>query len=261
MAHEILSEKRGAALIVTFNRPDHANAINIDMATQLFNLLKPATVDRAIRAVLLKGAGGNFMDGIDMNTYAGDPNMALEKANQFIQPYHSAIREVQVMDKPVLAMANGITAGAGLSFMLASDMVIAGRSAKFNCKFTSYAMTPDGGASLMLPRKVGATKAAELLMLSEDFSAADAERLNLVNKVVDDAKLEEEAFALLDRLANGPTRAYAGIKRLVAKAFEEDFNAQLALEHTNWGASVRGFDFREAIKAFFAKRPAKFTGS
>jgi 2-(1,2-epoxy-1,2-dihydrophenyl)acetyl-CoA isomerase len=178
-----------------------------------------------------------------------------------MQPYHSAIRELLAMDKPVIAACTGLTAGPGMSLMLACDLVLAAKSAVFNCKFTSYGMTPDGGASFLLARKVGMMKANELLMLSETFGAADAERWNLVNKVVDDAKLKDEALAWIDRLANGPTRAYGGVKRLVAKSLEQDVNTQLSLEHTYWGASARSFDFREAVKAHFAKRPAKFTGT
>jgi len=261
MANEILSERRGAAFIVTFNRPDQANALTSDMATQLFNLLKPVTTDHSVRTVLLKGAGGNFMDGIDMMLYAGDYNTALERANQMFQPYHGAIRELLVMDKPVIAAVDGIAAGAGLSFMLAADFVLAATDAKLNTKFTSFGATPDGASSALLVRKAGANRAFELLSLSENFSAAEGEKWNLVNRVVEGGKLQEEALAWTERFASGPTRAYAGVKKLVIKAFEQDTNTQIGLEHNYWGQSVKGFDFREAVRAHFAKRPAKFTGA
>jgi 2-(1,2-epoxy-1,2-dihydrophenyl)acetyl-CoA isomerase len=261
MASEITSEKRGAALILSFNRPARANAFTSEMAAQLFNALKPAATDRTIRAVMLKGAGGTFMDGLDMELFAGDFTGALERVNEMFQPYHSAIRELLTMEKPVLAAIDGVAAGPGLSFVLASDLVLASRRATFNCKFSSYGLTPDGGCSAMLARKAGMMKANELLMLSENFSAADAARWNLVNAVVDDGKLQDEALAWLDRLAARPTRAYGGIKRLVMKAFEQDINAQISLEHAFWGASARSFDFREAVRAQAAKRPAKFTGT
>ena len=145
--------------------------------------------------------------------------------------------------------------------MLACDLVLAARSTKFNCKFTSYAMTPDGGASFFLTRKVGAAKANELLMLSETFGAEEAGRWNLINSVVDDDKLQDEALNWIDRLSTGPTRAFGGVKKLVLKAFEQDLNAHLGLEHTYWGASSRTFDFREAVKAYFAKRDTKYSGA
>ena len=255
MAHEILTEVRGGAFIVTFNRGTYNNALNVDMANMLFMALKQVTTDRGIRAVLLRGQGGNFMDGLDLNIYATDFGKGVERHNELMLPYHSAIRELNTMDKPVLAAVSGKVTGPGLSFMLASDLVLAGQSAVFNAGFTSYAMTPDGSASFFLPRKVGAAKAMEILMLSEDFDAATAEKLHLVNGVVEDAKLEEEALQWIDRLANGPTKAFAGIRRLVASAFEQDINHHMALEHAHWGASTRTFDFREAVKARFAKRP------
>ena len=98
-------------------------------------------------------------------------------------------------------------------------------------------------------------------MLSDDFTATEAQQWNLVNTVVDDDKLQAEALAWLDKLATGPTRAFAGVKRLVQKAFEQDLNAQLSLEHAHWGASSRSFDFREAVKAAAEKRPPKFSGA
>jgi len=261
MANEILSETRGQSLIVTFNRPDRGNAMNFDLATQLFTTLKNAVTDRGIRAVLLCGQGGNFMDGLDLQMYAGDTNLGVERANQLMQPYHSAIRELQAMEKPVLAAVEGSVAGPGMSFMLACDLVLAARSTKFNCRFTSYAMSPDGGASFFLTRKVGAAKANELLMLSETFGAEEAERLNLVNRTVDDGKLQDESLSWLDRLANGPTRAIGGTKVLVGKAFEQNLNTHLSLEHTYWGTCSRSFDFKEAIKAVTAKREPKYSGA
>jgi len=261
MAHDILTEIRGGAMIVTFNRPVHGNALNTEMANQLFNTLKLVTTDRAIRAVMLRGSGGNFMDGLDMTIYAGDVAKGIERHNELMLPYHSAIRELHVMEKPVLAMVTGKVTGPGLSFMLASDVVLAGQSVEFNAGFTSYAITPDGAASFFLTRKVGAAKATEILMLSENFDATTAERLNLVNGVVDDTKLQDEALHWIDRLADGPTKAFAGVKRLVSNAFHTEINSHMALEHAYWGSSTRTFDFREAVKARIAKRPVKYSGA
>jgi 2-(1,2-epoxy-1,2-dihydrophenyl)acetyl-CoA isomerase len=261
MTTEVKLERHGQALIVTFSRPGHANALTGEMAQQLFNALKPATTDHGIRAVLLKGEGGHFMNDLEMSTYAQDMAGATERTNQMFQPYNSAIRELQVMEKPVVAAVEGIVSGVGLSIALACDLVIAARNAQFSTGFAGHAMTPHGGASFFLTRKAGAARAFELLALNETFSAEDALRFNLVNAVVDDDKLQTEAIALIDRLLAGPTKAYGGIKRLVAKAFEQDINTQLSLEHTFWGGSVRSFDFREAIKAMAAKRPPKYTGT
>ena len=261
MANEIISEMRNGALIITFNCADQATSFNGNMAGQLFQILKPVAQDKAIRAVMLRGAGEHFMDGLDLDMYAKDTATGAERNNELLLPYHSAIRELHGMDKPVLAVVQGRVSGPGLSFMLASDLVLAGRSAKFNAQFTSYAMTPDGGASFFLTRKLGAAKATEILMLSEEFDAAMAEKLQLVNAVVDDAALQAQSLEWIDRLAAGPTRAFGGVKRLVSKAYEHDLPAQLALEHTYWGVCSRSFDFRSAIKGLFMKQPVKYTGA
>lgn len=260
-ANEILSERRGLSLILTFNRPERANAMTLDMANQLFTCLKNATTDRSVRAVLLRGAGGNFMDGLDMAYYSRDVNEALESANQLILPFHSAIRELQSMDKPVIACVEGYVTGAGFSLMLAADLVIASDTAKFNAGFAEHALSPTGGASFFLARKIGLGRAIEILMLCEDFDADRAKRLRLVNRIAASGALEAETLAWLDKLANGPTKAYGAVKKLAARAFEQDLNAQLGLEHTYFGHNSRSFDFREAVRAYFDKRDPKYTGT
>lgn len=261
MSTEIKTEMRNGALIVTFNCPEQLNALTMNMANQLHHVLKPVAADRSIRAVMLRGAGGNFMHGLDLDIYAKDTAVGAEKNNELLLPYHSAIRELHAMEKPVLAVVQGRVTGPGMSFMLVSDLVLAGRSTRFNSMFTSYAMTPDGGTSFFLTRKLGSAKAAEIMMLSEEFDAETAQKLHLVNGVLDDEQLEAKAFEWIDRLASGPTRAFGGVKRLVGKAFEQDLPAHLALEHTYWGASVRSFDFRAAMRALFTKQPVKYTGA
>jgi 2-(1,2-epoxy-1,2-dihydrophenyl)acetyl-CoA isomerase len=261
MPAEITTEKRGPALIINLSFPERGNALSYDMALQLANILKPLTTDRGTRAILLRGKGGNFINGIDMNLYAGDVEKGIVKANEMLQSYHASIRELQTMDKPVLAAVNGRVAGPGMSFMLAADMVLAARSTQFNCDFTSHALSPDGAASFFLTRKVGAAKATELLMLSETFTAEDAEKWGLLNAIVDDDKLQDVSLQWLDRLAEGPTRAFSAVKALVGKAYEQNLTTHLAQEHTHWGASTRTFDFKEAVRAYFAKRPAKYTGA
>ena len=260
-AHEVLTEQRGQSLIITFNRPDHANALTMDMASQLFNILKNVTTDRSVRAVLFCGAGGNYMDGLDMSFFRGDMNKALENANALIMPFHSAIRELMTMDKPVLSMVEGHVTGTGFSLMLASDLVIAGKSARFNTGFAEYGLAPTGGCSFFLPRKVGLSRAVEIMMLCEDFDAPWAERLRIVNKVADDATLKEEALAWLDKLAVGPTKALGAIKKLSSAAFEKDIHAHLGLEHNFYGQTSRSFDFRDVVKAHTEGRPPRFTGT
>lgn len=259
--NEILTERRGQSLILTFNRPDQANAMTLDMANQLFTVLKNATTDRSVRAIMLRGTGGNFMNGLDMGYYSKDISSALESANQLILPFHSSIRELQTMDKPVLAVVDGDVTGAGFSFMLAADLVIASSTTRFNTGFAEHALTPTGGASFFLSRKVGLSRAMEILMLCEEFDAERAKRLRLINKISEPDQLVADSLAWLDKLTSGPTQAYGGIKKLAVRAFDQDLNAHLGLEHTYFGHSSRSFDFREAVRAYFDKRDPRFTGT
>jgi 2-(1,2-epoxy-1,2-dihydrophenyl)acetyl-CoA isomerase len=259
--NEVTSTRNGQVLVLTFNRPDHANAMTLDMAGQMFSILKNATTDRSVRAVLLCGAGQNFMGGMDMNAYAGDLNTALEHTNQIVAPYHSSVRELQVMDKPVIAAVEGRVEGPGMSIMLASDLVIAARGTRFCARFTDYALTPDGACSYFLPRRIGLSRAVELLMLSPEFDTARAEQLGLVNRVVEDSVVQDEAMKWAVQLATGPTKAYGGVKRLCLQSFEGNLGSHLGLEHTFFGQSSRSFDFREFLMARAGKRPAKFTGT
>lgn len=260
-ANDVVSVRNGQALIVTFNRPDAKNALTLDLANQAFTILKNATTDRSVRAVLINGAGHNFMAGVDMSQYVGDLSTALERTNQIVAPYHSAIRELQAMDKPVLACVEGEVSGCGLSFMLACDLVMAGHSAKFNCQFIDRALTPDGACTYFLPRKVGSGRAAEILMLNREFGIDEAKQWGLVNFVVDDDALQEESMQLVMQMAEGPTKAYGGIKKLLLRSFDQDLNAHLGLEHNYYGQTVRSFDFREYLLASASSRPAKFTGT
>ena len=258
---EVLVSRHGQSLILTFNRPDHGNAMTIDMASQLHMHLKNATTDRSVRAILLRGAGGNYMNGLDMGFYKKNISDALEKANQIIQPYHNAIREMQVMDKPVISLAQGYVAGTGFSFLLASDFVLSTRDAVFCSRVAQYGLSPDGGCSYFLTRKVGMSRAIEIMMLSEEVRAERAKTLRIINRFVEDDKIEEETMAWLDRFANGPTKAYGAIKKMAAKAYDQDLNAQLGLEHSFFGATSRSFDFREAVKADAENRNPKFSGT
>jgi len=258
---DILFEKIGAVYVVTFNRPTTKNALTGPMAKTLCEHIKGVSEDRSVRAILLRGNGEHFMDGHDLTPYTRDISTIQDQILQKVQFFYTVIREMQIAEKPVITATHGRVSGAGFNFMLASDLVIASQDTVFNTGFTSNAMVPDGGATFFLPRKVGMGKANELLMLSEDFSAADAEKWGLVNRVVESASFQNEALAYAEKIATGATRALGATKRLIIKSFEQDLNAQLSLESNSWNNGMKNFDFREAIKAFEAKRAPKFSGS
>jgi 2-(1,2-epoxy-1,2-dihydrophenyl)acetyl-CoA isomerase len=211
----ILFERSGPVFIVTFNRPDRGNAFTGSMAKTLCDKFKLISEDRAIRAVLLRGNGEHFMNGHDLLLYAGDINAIQDQVFQKVQFFYTALREMTVMEKPVICAVHGRVSGAGFNFMLASDLVISARSTIFNTGFTADAMVPDGGATFFLPRKVGMGKANELLMLSEDFTAESAEKWALINRIIGDDNFQSEALSWVAKIAEGPTRALGATKRLV----------------------------------------------
>jgi len=260
-ANEVLTEKRGQSLILTFNRPDRLNALTFDMANQIFTALKNATVDKSVRAIVFCGAGDHFMDGLELSVYEQNFDKGLEEVNQLIAPFHSAIREIRTMEKPVISVVSGRVSGVGLSLMLASDLVIAARSTCFNTGFVKSGQSPNGGCSYYLSRKVGLSRAVELMMSQQDFDSEMAEKINIVNKVVADDQLEAEATLWLEELTAGPTKVYGAVKKLAAAAFEQTLNQQLSLEHSCFGQIARSFDFREAIKSNAAKKSPRFTGT
>jgi 2-(1,2-epoxy-1,2-dihydrophenyl)acetyl-CoA isomerase len=261
MTSEVLFETRGGVLIVTFNRPEIGNAFTCYMAGLMEEKFKAAADNRGIRAILLRGNGAHFMNGHDLSVYADNMKAAQDQILQKVQLFYACIREMQVMEKPIIAAVQGRVAGAGLCFMLACDLVIAAKSTIFNADFTSHAMVPDGGVTFFLPRKVGATRAMEILTLNEDFSVETADKWGLINKSVDADVLAAESLAWTDKIASGATRSFGATKRLIAKSFEQDINAQLSMEAAYWNTGCKTFDFAEAMKAHVAKRPEKFTGA
>ncbi|MFA5040335.1 MAG: enoyl-CoA hydratase-related protein [Bdellovibrionales bacterium] len=261
MAAEVLFETRGSVFIVTFNRPEARNALTTSMAKELSAKLKSINEDRSLRALLLRGANNIYMDGQDMSGFAGDINAVQEQISHRVQFFYSCIREMMAMDRPVISAVDGRVSGAGLSFMLASDIVVATKRSTFNAGTTQYAMIPDGGTTFFLPRKIGMAHANELLLLGEDFDADRAEKLHLITRLVENDALEAQAMAFAERLAKGPTRVLGATKRLINKSFEQDLNTQLSQEASAWTSVTRTFDFREGMKASAGKREPKYTGA
>lgn len=261
VTHGIQTEQHGNVLVITFARPEKNNALTLEMANQLFLVLKNATTDRSVRVVLLQGAGGNFMSGLDNIFYEGSMDTVMELSNQLILPYHSIIREIMTMDKPVVSSVCGKVGGAGLSLMLASDLVIGAESTTFSFNSIHFAMSPDGGASFYLTRKVGAGRAAEILLLGEEFDIYSAHHMGVVNRFCPDAELEKQTEELVTRLSQGPTKTYGAIKKLLLHAFDHDAPTHLGMEHAYVGQSARSFDFREAIQSEKMGRKARFTGA
>ncbi len=251
-------EKRGAVGIVTLNRPNNANVLNLAMGRELLEAAIACGADPQVRAVVLTGAGKHFCFGGDlrgMMAEGGAVDAYLRELTSFL---HQAISHFVRMDAPVIAAVNGTAAGAGVGLVAMADLAICARSAKFSLAYTGVALTPDGSTSFFLPRLIGTKRAMELILTNRPLSAEEALSWGLVNQVVDDSACVEEALRLAERLAAGPAHAFGKAKRLVAGA-SGALEAHLVLESETIAEQAASPEGQEGIKAFLEKRKAEYS--
>jgi 2-(1,2-epoxy-1,2-dihydrophenyl)acetyl-CoA isomerase len=262
MAETVALERRGGVLRVVLDRAASLNAFDARLAADLRDALAVAAGDDAVRAVVLTGAGRAFSSGADLKAgFEQDPAGHPDLGTALRERYHPVIAGIRELPKPVVAAVNGPAVGIGCSLALACDLVLTAESAYFLLAFVNIGLAPDGGASLLIPARAGHARAAELAMLGERLPAARALEWGLVNRVVPDAELAAEADALAERLAAGPTLAYAAIKRQLNRSAFAGLAGQLELEAEVQEELAASADFREGVRAFTERRPAEFRGA
>lgn len=255
-------EDRGVGRI-TLNRPESLNSWNTQFGIDLKAVVEEAASSPSIRAVLITGAGRGFSSGADMRTgfdQTAEDGMP-DIRRRLHELYHPIIVGLRTMEKPVVAAVNGPAAGIGMSLALACDLVLAGESSFFQLAFVNIGLMPDGGSTLFVPARVGKARAFELALLGERLTPAQALQWGLINRVHPDKDLMAEAEALADRLASGPTRAYASAKQALNATIYPDIANQLDLEAELQHSLGRSKDFMEGSVAFVEKRPPEFTGA
>lgn len=250
-------ERAGAIATLCFNRPGALNAIDVPLALALRDTVHALAQDASVRCVVLRGAGRGFMAGGDLATLRADP---VQGACDLLAPLHEAVALLAQLNAPVIAQVHGVAAGAGLSLMLQADFVLAAEGTRFNLAYINLGTSCDVGASWALPRLVGLRRALEIALLGDTYSAQEAERLGLVNRVVPAAELDTAVQELAQRLASGPTLAYGHMRRLMRASFDHDLPTQLAAEADAFAACAHSTDLPEGLEAFHAKRPAAFQG-
>ena len=262
MDYETLQvERRGGELRITLDRPETMNAWNTQFGDELKSVVEAAATDQEVRSVTITGAGRGFSSGADLRAgFEPTPEGKPDVLTPLTERYHPIIAGLRRMPKPVLAAVNGPAVGIGASLAFAADIVIARESAYFSLAFVNIGLVPDGGSSLFVPERAGFARATAMAMLGERVPAPQALEWGLITRVVPDDAFEAEVDALAAKLANGPTRAYAGIKRqLNAWAFGR-MEEQLDLEASIQQESAASGDFIEGVQAFLEKRPAAFGG-
>ena len=253
---------------ITLDRPDAQNALTWAMRDRLADLFDEASAALDVRAVVLTGTGKGFCTGADLRGARpsaarpeGAPERAMGDAARMIKRgWQRLIAAILDCEKPVVAAVNGTAAGGGAQLVLACDLVVMAEEARIIEVFVRRGIIPDAGGAYLLPRIVGVQKAKEIMFLGDDVSAADAERIGLVNKVVPGDDLTKVAGELAARLAAGPTKAIAMTKWLLNRslssdrqtAFDEEAFAQELVNGTE--------DAKEGMTSFMERRPPNFKG-
>jgi 2-(1,2-epoxy-1,2-dihydrophenyl)acetyl-CoA isomerase len=263
MTYETLSwEQSGAVGTLTLNRPRSLNAWTPQLGEELKGVLDGEAAQDSVRALLLTGAGRGFSSGADLKEglQAGEDGLP-DIRGELKEIYHPAIAAVRRLPKPVIAAVNGPAVGIGCSLALACDLLVAADSAYFSLAFVRIGLMPDGGSTALVPPAVGKARAFQMALLGERVSAAQALEWGLVNWVHPDDRLMTEARALAQRLAGGPTLAYANAKLALNRSVYPGLDDQLELEADLQHALARSKDMLEGVAAFVEKREPVFTGS
>lgn len=254
----LILQRDGAIAHLKLNRAQQGNAIDLPLARAFRDACSAISTDPGVRVVILAAEGKNFGVGGDL---AALRSGGVAAANEIIGPMHDALRMLAEMDAPVVARLQGNVAGGSMSLALACDLAIAAEDTRFNLAYVRIGASCDLSASWSLPRLVGLRNAMAIALLGDSIDAAEALRLGLVNKVVPADKLDETVSQVAQRLAAGPTRAIGRLKHLMRDSLQRTLDAQLDAERDAFVASAGTADFAEGIDAFFAKRPASFSGA
>ena len=257
-APAIRLEVAEAIATITLDRPAALNALTVPMKEDLLGALRSAAADPTVRVVIVTGAGRAFCAGQDLHERL-QPDAA-PLGEELRERYNPIARAMRGMPKPIVGAINGVAAGAGASLAFGCDIRVAAEGATFALAFGRVGLVPDTGATWLLPRLVGGSRAAQIAMLNTTLTAAEALDIGLVAAVVPGDALLDTAREMADRLAAGAPIALALTKEALNAAWERDFEGALQLEEELQDRAGRSADHAEGIAAFMAKRPPRFTG-
>lgn len=251
-------ERSDGVVTITLDRPKVKNAMNRRLWEELLATLDVIATSPEDRAVIITGAAGDFCSGADLGDggpFAGDQHMTFTMSwiNQIPLALHR-------LPKPTIAKVRGVAAGAGANLALGCDLIVASDNARFAEIFAKRGLTLDFGGSWVLPRLIGLHRAKELAFFGDVISAAEADRLGLVNRVVADAELDEFVTGWAQRLAKGAPVALAQTKRILNESVQRSMSEALDAEGAAQQIAVQTNDVKEAVRAFLAKREPTFEG-
>ncbi|TFV63795.1 enoyl-CoA hydratase/isomerase family protein [Geodermatophilus sp. DF01-2] len=252
-APAVLVEEHRTVRLLRLNRPERRNALDLDDRIAFLEQLRRAADDPGCRAVVLTGAGAVFSAGGDIRSMSPDP----EVAHRRLQLVNEIARHMVTTATPIVSAVEGGAFGLGLSLACASDLVVAGSSARFVASFAKIGLVADTGLFYTLPRRVGAGRARELMLTARTVSAQEAHRIGLVDAVVEDGSAVEQALAMAQELAAASPAATAGLKRILAQD-DQSLEAVLAAEEQVQVELLAGPDFEEGRAAFLGRRRPVF---
>jgi len=252
MTDHILVSRRDGVVELRFDRPDKKNALTEPMYAALAEAMTGINGDPSVRVVLFSGSGGSFCAGNDLNDFLANP------PNSEDAPVFRFLRALTGAEAICVAAVAGPAVGVGTTMLFHCDLVIAAESAKFALPFVNLGLVPEAASSLLLPRLIGHQRAARLLLLGEPFDAAAAREMGLVNEVVTDAALAGAAETLVKKLLAKAPEALRLTKQLM-KGPTTTVAERMAEECRVFAPRLTGDEFREAVSAFFEKRPADFS--
>jgi 2-(1,2-epoxy-1,2-dihydrophenyl)acetyl-CoA isomerase len=256
----VLYEKHEAVANIALHRPKKLNAFDGTMHEELHQALDDAAQDEEVRCIVVRGEGRGFSAGADLaqivSEAEGDPDLGAYLRDT----YSRLVMRMVGIEKPIIAALHGPVYGAGVGLALACDLRVAAENTKFSVAFVKIGLMPDAGVTFLLPRVVGLGRAMEMSMLGDAVDAEEAHSIGLVNKVVADDSLSEEAQKVAERLAAMPTAALGRMKASLYASFETDL--ETGLEREAEGQTFCGYtrDHKEGVTAFFEKREARFMG-
>jgi len=238
---------------ITLNRPAAFNALNPALGRDLFQAAIEADEDRAVRAIVVTGAGRAFCAGGDVKDFSENFERIGVHIKSLTTHFHGAISRLARSPKPVLMAVNGVAAGAGMSLAISGDLVLAAESARFTLAYSGIGAAPDGSSTWFLPRLIGYSRAMELYLTNRTLAAREALEWGLVNRVAPEGEFPAAVAALAAELARGPTYAFGRAKQLFQHSTQESLETQMELEAQAIAASGHTEDFRAGVSAFVKK--------
>ena len=254
----VLYELTGATAVLTINRPKTLNALDLPTLDALEGAIRKAAADPMVQVIVLTGAGRAFVAGGDMADL--DSRQGLAHYLEFGERIHEVFRQIEALDKPSIAAVNGWALGGGTELLLCTDLRIAAQSAMIGLPEITLGLFPGAGGSQRLMRQIAPCKAREMMFLGERITAAEAERLGLINQVVEDGEALNAAMAMAEKLAAKSPMILKLLKRTLRDGAEMPPSAALRHEQAMIGLVLDSHDAHEGCNAFLAKRPAAFEG-